>query len=331
MHTRYRTRLEGLDSDWSAWSDETLRDFTNLPYRDFVLHVQARDDQGVESAPATFAFSIAPPWWLTRWMFAGYGAFALAGVAGLVRWRTHALRQRAARLEAVVATRTEELRESNAELARLHALERDEKLAARLDEEKARLEVLRYQLNPHFLYNTLASICGTARTNGEATRTMAQRLADFCRLTLTRADETESVREELRMLQAYLDIEKARWRDGLQIAIEVGDDALDHRLPTFLLLPLVENAIKHGGRTTEDTLRIRLAVEVRDDALEVEVANTGTWETVTPNPNSTGIGLENLRRRLRRYYPDRHALNIEAKDGWVVVRLRLNLALSSVS
>ncbi len=323
-HTRYRTRLDGLDSDWTAWSNEAQRDFTNLPYRDFTLRVQARDDQGRESAVSELAFSIAPPWWLNRWSLAGYAASGLMGLASVVRWRTRTLLRRAERLETVVTSRTEELRRSNTELARLHAVERDEKLAARLDEEKARLEVLRYQLNPHFLYNTLASICGTARTNPEATRTMAQRLADFCRLTLTRADETETVREELRMLRAYLDIEKARWRDSLQIEIDVAEAALDARLPTFLLLPLLENAIKHGGRTTTGTLHLRLAIHpIVSGGFAIEVANSGVWDMVTPNPNSTGIGLENLRRRLARHYPEAHAFHIGPEGAKVVARLTI--------
>jgi signal transduction histidine kinase len=323
-HTRFRTRLEGLDDDWTPWSNEAQRDFTNLPYRDFVFHVQARDDEGRESAEVTLGFVIAPPWWLARGMFAGYALVGLTGVAALVHWRTQTLRRRAAHLETIVASRTEELRQSNAELARLHAIERDEKLAARLNEEKARLEMLRYQLNPHFLYNTLASICGTARTNPEATRTMAQRLADFCRLTLTRADETETVREELRMLQSYLDIEKARWRDQLQIEIDVADAALDHRLPTFLLLPLLENAIKHGGQTTRGVLHLRLAIHAEGNGgLVIEVANTGTWDTTTPKANSTGIGLENLRRRLARHFPGAHTFTIGAEGERVVARLRI--------
>ncbi len=329
---QFRTRLEGLDAEWTAWTTETQRDFTNLPYRDFTFRVEARDDQGRTSPAATLAFAVTPPWWLARWVFAGYGLLGIAGVFGLVRWRTHALRRRGAQLEAVIATRTEdlrrrgdELRESNAELARLNAVERDEKLAAKLDEEKARLEMLRYQLNPHFLYNTLASICGTARSNPEATRTMAQRLADFCRLTLTRDGEMETVREELRMLRSYLDIEQARWRDSLQIEIEAAGEVLDERLPTFLLLPLVENAIKHGGRSSPDVLRLRIAIRrAATGAIAIEVANTGVWDTHTPNPASTGIGLENLRRRLARHFAGTHTFGIGPEGEWVVARLTLS-------
>jgi signal transduction histidine kinase len=322
--TQYRTRLDGLEEGWTTWSTDTVREFSNLPFRAFTLRVEGRDPDGRRGPESAWAFAIAPPWWLTGWAMGGGALLGLAGIAGLVRWRTQQLHVRASALEAVVATRTEELRRSHDELARLHAIERDEKLAARLDEEKARLEILRYQLNPHFLYNTLASICGTARTNPDATRTMAQRLADFCRLTLTRPDEMDTVREEVRMLQSYLEIEKTRWRETLHVELGLVEEALDARLPPFLLLPLIENAIKHGGRTTRGTLRVRLSVDLdAAGALVIEVANTGVWDTASRDPNSTGIGLDNLRRRLSRYYPAAHAFTIGQDGDWVMARLRL--------
>jgi signal transduction histidine kinase len=322
--TLYRTRLEGFDSDWTPWTADTVREFTNLPYRRLIFQVQARALDGRESAAVAWPFAIAPPWWYAPWAFAGYVLIAGAVVAGYVRLRTRSLRARAARLEGIVAARTEDLRRNNLELARLHAIERDEKLAARLDEEKARLEMLRYQLNPHFLYNSLASIAGTALGNPPATRTMAQRLADFCRLTLTRVDGGETLREELRLLQSYLAIEQARWGESLQIGIEVADETLDRRVPTFLLLPLLENAIKHGGETTRGTLRLRLAVRGSPGGgLVIEVANSGRWDPAVRHPHSTGIGLENLRRRLARYFPDSHTFVIGQEGEWVVARLAL--------
>lgn len=150
--TRYRTRLEGLDAGWSEWSPASHRDFTSLPYRKFVFHVQARDFTGRTGGETRVAFAIAAPWWLTRWALGGYGILGLGAFAGVFVLRTRELRRRAERLEKVVASRTRELRERNRGLARLHRLELHEKVSARLAEEKARLEVLRYQLNPHFLF-----------------------------------------------------------------------------------------------------------------------------------------------------------------------------------
>lgn len=326
--TRYRTRLEGLDPAWSRWTSDARRDFTNLPYRDFVFHVQALDDSGRRSTEATLAFSIAPPWWLTRWAFAGYAVLGLGSLAGLFALRTRTLRQRNEALAKIVATRTEELRRQNHELARLAKLELDEKISARLAEEKARLEVLRYQLNPHFLFNALNSVCSQIIREPVAARTMVVRLADFCRLTLHRPGTEEAamtIGEELTLLRAYLEIEQARL--GELIAVEISSDpAADaFRIPPFLLLPLVENAVKYGAATNVERLVVRLTVH-RDPAgvVEIEVANTGTW--VAPGSHSApshGIGLDNLRQRLARYFPSAHEFTSTARDGWVTMRVRL--------
>jgi integral membrane sensor domain MASE1 len=214
---------------------------------------------------------------------------------------------------------------SNTELARLRQLEFDEKIAAQLSEEKARLEVLRYQLNPHFLYNSLNSIYGllfeSARDAGE----MVLRLSDFCRATLTGPqDELPTLGAEVDALRSYLDVEKVRWGDKLQVEVAVAPDLGPVRLPPFLLLPLVENAIKYGGRTSPEVLRLRIDAHRAAGALVIEVANTGRWlEPDASRPGSTGIGLENLRQRLQRYYPDAHAFTLAARDGWVTARLEL--------
>ena len=104
----FRTRLDGLDDTWSAWSTETQRDFTNLPWRALTFRVQARDDDGRIGPEATLAFAIAPPWWATRWAWAGYGACGLLSLAGAVRLRTRALQRRNDQLEAMIAARTHE-------------------------------------------------------------------------------------------------------------------------------------------------------------------------------------------------------------------------------
>ncbi len=326
-HLGFRTYLEGLDKEWTPWSAEAQRDFTNLPYRAFVLQVQARTADGRTGPVTSLPIAIAPPWWLTRWALGGYGVFAIAGVFGLVTWRTRVLRQRNEQLERTVASRTEELRRSNEELARLHALERDEKLAARLAEEKARLEVLRYQLNPHFLFNALNSVCAQIVHEPGAARSMVVRIADFCRQTLHRpAGEQEgtTIGEELEMLQAYLAIEKSRLGELLTVEIDADPATKAVRLPPLLLLPLVENAVKYGSATSPDRVGIRLRVRRAGEGVCIELSNTGCWLAAgTHTTHSTGIGLENLRQRLARHYPGAHEFTTEERDGWVTVRLRL--------
>jgi len=330
--TQYRTRLDGYENSWTDWGDSPQRDFTNLPYRDLRFHVEARDMSGRVSAPASFAFRIAPPWWLTRTAFAGYALAFLAAVIGLFRLRTATLRRRNAHLESAIALRTRELHEQNLELARLHRLELDEKTSARLAEEKARLEVLRYQLNPHFLFNALNSVCAQIIQDPVAARAMVVRLADFCRLTLHRPGDAETAMtlgEELNLLRAYLEIEQARMGELMQVEIQSEPFLENFALPPFLLLPLVENAVKYGAATSPERLGIKLTVR-REGArgIEITVANTGEWlEPGAHSAPSTGIGLENLRQRLARYFPGAHEFTTETAGPWVVMRLRLQRPL----
>jgi LytS/YehU family sensor histidine kinase len=303
--------------------------YTFLPAGDYRFDVRARDADGQLSAVASLAFVVLPPWWLTRWALLVYVALGSGVVAGVVRLRMRALRQRARQLEDIVAERTVELAEKNLELVRLNQLELDEKISARLGEEKARLEVLRYQLNPHFLFNALATISGLAVREPAAARAVARQLAEFCRLTLTRGrHEFVTMDEEFQMLASYLDVVRAGREEVPEIALTLGPGAGVEKIPAFLLLPLVENAAKYGRGLAGGPLRLELSAQFEpgDGALAIEVANTGTWmddfadHGDTP---STRIGLDNIRERLARTYPGAHAFTTEARDGWVRVRIRL--------
>lgn len=326
--TVYRTRLDGLDAGWSEWSSAPHRDFTNLPYRVFTFRAQARDLAGRLSGETTFGFRLSPPWWLTDFAYGIYAGLGALALLGFIQLRTRALHRRNEQLAVAVAARVGELHRQNLELARLHQLELDEKLSARLAEEKARLEVLRYQLNPHFLFNALTSVCAQIIREPVAARAMVVRLADFCRLTLHRSSDEEAaltIGQELKLLGAYLEIEQARLGDLITVRIEADPAAETVHIPPFLLLPIVENAVKYGSATSPEHLVVRLTVRHGErGVVEIEVANTGQW--LKPGAHSApshGIGLENLRQRLARYYPGAHEFTTAAEGGWVFMRLRL--------
>ncbi len=340
----YQTRLVGDNADWSAWSPQRQRTFTHLREGEYRFEARARDVDGVLSQPAALAFKILPPWWRTWWARTGYVTVLGLIILGLVRLRTRALRRKNEQLEKTVATRTEDLRRQNGELARLHKLELDEKISARLMAEKAQLDVLRYQLNPHFLFNSLTSIRSQIPPTLGSARETIDRLADFCRLTLhgRKAEERTTVGEEIAMLRAYLDIEQTRMGELLSVEFDV-DATLDETfIPRLLLLPLVENALKYGQATSDDLLRLKISAHraatvegapaLPEGGLVFEISNTGKWVERGSRPGipSTGIGHDNLHERLRRHYPEAHWFTHEESAGWVRVRLTLSLfALSS--
>ena len=214
---------------------------------------------------------------------------------------------------------------SNRELAKLRQFEFDEKITAQLSEEKSRLELLRYQLNPHFLYNSLNSIYGLLFENAKAAGEMVLRLSDFCRATLTDAsDVLPTLEKEVAAMRSYLDVEKVRWQEKLKISINIAKNVETVRLPPFLLLPLVKNAIKYGGQTSPDVLELKIEATRNDETVHIKVSNTGHWlRADTSRPGSTGIGLENLSQRLQRYYPQNHRFTTEAKSGWVIAQISI--------
>ncbi len=329
---RHETRLRGYADDAAEIAPGGERTFTGLPPGDYVFEARGRSADGRWSEPATLAFTVLAPWWQTPGALGGAALLLGAGLYGIVRRRTRLLERERTRLETLVAHRTAELAEKNEELQRLNLLEQDEKLAARLAEEKARLELLRYQLNPHFLFNSLNSIRALVFAQPAAAGEMVNRLAEFCRWTLTRGSgETTTVADEIEMLRTYLDIEKVRWQDALVTRVHLDDAVRHERLPRFLLLPLIENAIKYGGRTSPAALEVLVAARLDRDDVVCEVANTGTWIEPGPEPSgtSTQIGLENLRQRLARHYGNESALIIAHGDGWVRMTLRLKRGLGA--
>lgn len=331
----YQSRLRGFESSWSAWQPERARSFTNLREGAYVFEVKARDSDGQLSTPASFAFAVLPPWWRTLW---AYGAYAVAGTGallGFARLRTAALRRRNAELEQTVQARTLDLAEKNRELTRLHRLELDEKITAKLAAEAARLETLRLQLNPHFLLNTLTAVRSQIATGQPEAEATVERLADFCRLTLGDRSSAElgPVQGEVEILRAYLEIEETRLGEGLRVEWDVDPAVNGDILPRSLLLPLVENALKYGLATSEDRLGLRLSLRRGPEGgLDLRVANTGRWVEPGSRPElpSLGIGHTNLRERLQRHYPGRHRFEIGQSDGWVTMHVALRGSPASI-
>lgn len=166
----------------------------------------------------------------------------------------------------------------------------------------AELRALRLQVNPHFLFNSLNAISAlvSAHANREANR-MLGCVADFLRFTLEHDGRHEhSLAEELALLESYLDIEKARLGERLRLTMKTGPDLLDSVVPYLMLQPLVENAIRHGIAPLSTPGRLDIRVKRDGARLVVDVQNDGRQ----PAQTGSGIGLANVRERLRHLYGD---------------------------
>jgi LytS/YehU family sensor histidine kinase len=190
----------------------------------------------------------------------------------------------------------------------------------------ARLQALRGQLNPHFLFNTLHSVCGLIDERPSTARTMLVRLSDLLRSSF-RDDDQEQVAlaEELATVVTYLEIQKLRFSDRLtfQIHVEPGIDTAS--VPRFVLQPLAENAIMHGMAGEEDHVDIRISARKANGALELSVVNS--CAAPPRQVRELGVGLGNTAERLRTLYSDRATLHYQpdGASGFVVsVRLPID-------
>lgn len=164
----------------------------------------------------------------------------------------------------------------------------------------AKLEALRYQLNPHFLFNTLNAISSSVLTGKpEAAEATLTRLCGFLRATLASGNSgMVAVEDELQTIADYLAIEKARLGERLRLEFECPPELRDAALPSFLLQPLVENAIKHGVGATSRTVTLRVEISSSDDGhLRIAVSDDAGATRVAPI-KGTGLGLANIRERL---------------------------------
>jgi two-component sensor histidine kinase len=188
---------------------------------------------------------------------------------------------------------------------------------------KARLEILRNELQPHFLFNALHSISTLMHRNVEAADEMLAQLADLLRLSLERKSIQEaSLREELSVLEPYLNILRIRFGDRLSIGVDVDPALLDATVPLFILQPLVENAIRHGIDRRAGAGRIDIRAHAAGELIEISVADDGAG--LSENGIREGIGLSNNRLRLEQLYGSRGAIALKGnpESGTeVVVRI----------
>jgi two-component system, LytTR family, sensor kinase len=190
-------------------------------------------------------------------------------------------------------------REQQAALAALNV----QRLELESSLQEAQLHALRMKLNPHFLFNALQTISALIRTDPSAAEAIMSKLGDLLR-TVLRLDLAHQIRmeEELELTRAYLEIEQARFQDRLSVSISMEEAAREALVPTLLLQPLVENAVRHGMKDSRANFLLEVQVQCRDEALSILVRDNGVGFPLQRDHVPFGVGLSNVAARLDMLY-----------------------------
>jgi len=191
----------------------------------------------------------------------------------------------------------------------------------------ARLQCLQMQLQPHFLFNALNVVSSLIHRDPDAAERMVTRLGDLLRLTLDEsAPPTVPLRRELELLEGYLAIERARFRDRLTVDLDVAPGTLEAGVPYLILQPLAENAVRHGVARRAGPGRIAVRARLHRGYLALEVQDDGEGLAGRSGPAGNGVGLSNTRARLEQLYGTGARLSlVERRSGGATARLVLPL------
>jgi two-component system LytT family sensor kinase len=198
------------------------------------------------------------------------------------------------------------------------------KVESRLREilKETELNMLKSQINPHFLFNSLNSISSLTITNPEKARDMVIKLSDFLRYSVSNnATSFTTLETEMSNIKRYLEIEKVRFGDKLLFSFNLEGTCRNHQIPVMLLQPLFENAIKHGVYESTDQVSIEMDCEYKEGYLEIRIVND--FDPHAHARKGTGIGLNNIRERLKLLYKNDKLLRTMVKETRFFVFLSL--------
>ncbi len=190
---------------------------------------------------------------------------------------------------------------------------------------QAELKNLKFQINPHFIFNSLNSMSALTTIDPAKARSMILKLAEFLRYTLVNNDRQKNkLSEELNNIKLYLEIEKIRFEDKFDFNEEVAPESRDMLVPNMILQPLFENAIKHAVYESLEKVTLKFKSLVQNDFLNISLENN--FDSTSGNKSGSGIGLKNISERLKLIYGLNNLINVEKTEGIFKVNLYIPLS-----
>lgn len=205
--------------------------------------------------------------------------------------------------------------------------EQQRHLQALQEKTLAELQLLKAQIHPHFLFNTLNNLYAHTISQSAKAPEIVLKLSDLLRFVIYESRrEAIPLEQEIELLKNYIELEKIRYDDNLEVSLTLSGNYQDKEIAPCLLLPLVENSFKHGASTQTGKSWITLNMEVREDQFYFKLINSkDPSEDPASEVRAGGIGLENVRKRLELIYPGKHQLDLTSDDDYFMVSLRIQL------
>jgi sensor histidine kinase YesM len=190
---------------------------------------------------------------------------------------------------------------------------------------KTELSLLRSQVSPHFMFNVLNNMVALARKKSDLLEPSLIKLSQLMRYMLYETEDRVTLQREVEYLENYIDLQKQRFGNAVRITTVVKDLDIPHEIEPMLLIPFVENAFKHGVGMIEDPY-IDIQMYLADGKLHFKVENRFVENSAEVKDSASGIGLNNVRRRLNLLYPQKHTLDIDSANGIFTIYLQIDLA-----
>lgn len=189
---------------------------------------------------------------------------------------------------------------------------------------EAELKSLKFQINPHFIFNSLNSMSALTTIEPERARSMILKLADFLRYTLANNEKQKNLLcEELKNIRLYLDIEKIRFEDKFEFIEEISDTCLNVMVPNMLLQPLFENAIKHAVYDSIGKVTLKLSCYTENNFMKIRLSNN--FEDLSSTKKGAGIGLQNIKERLELIYSQKNLVDVKVENHIFTVKIFIPL------
>lgn len=202
--------------------------------------------------------------------------------------------------------------------------EKEEKLRAEGRAQEAKWMMLRYQINPHFLFNSLNTIKALVGNDDEKARKLITEMSEYFRYSLSSGkNPLVNIKEEINAVDNYLEIQKLRFQEKLSVTKKIDKNTLDYSIPVFAIQTLVENAIKYGLKTNDSTVNICIETYLSDKQMTISVSNSGKLYKNDSNfkdENGTSTGIENLKNRLS-FVDKEYSFNLSEKDDKVIAKI----------